>query len=75
MVPVQEGHNPASFWQTNRLDIVTYYETLWLTIQYPAFFAFDGLIYSRPIQILSFIIQITLQQQISHGTHKGVTNV
>ena len=39
----------------------------------PALSAFDGPINSRPIQILSFIIQI--QQQTSHGTHKGVTNV
>ena len=34
----------------------------------PALSAFDGSINSRPIQIL-FIIQI--QQQASHGTHKG----
>ena len=39
----------------------------------PTLSVFDGPINSRPIQILSFIIQI--QQQTSHGTHKGVTNV
>ena len=39
----------------------------------PALSAFDGPINSRSIQILSFIIQI--QQQTSHRTHKGVTNV
>ena len=39
----------------------------------PALSAFDGPINSRPIQILSFIVQT--QQQTSHGMHKGVINV